>query len=249
MSTEAAIGTVMFVLHEMGVAIGTQTVVASVVFLVTNFVARDFFAGRRIQPGKPHFQVLRHEIVHALITLASGAFTGIALKWCISSEYIFLDKSMPCDHGNNSVVGNDEASCGFAEYVQFVGRILLEVFGYFVVFDTYFYWGHRLLHTKPLYFLHKPHHISVTPNVVAAFSFNPLEGFAFGSFLIVSQLVWTRVGGGFHLYSFGLAAFLQGFQSILIHSGFEFFPVWVFKHKVTAAFLTPTFHDRHHECV
>ena len=35
--------------------------------------------------------------------------------------------------------------------------------------------------------------------------------------------------------------------NIIIHR-YEFFPAWVFGNRLTSAFLTPTFHDRHHEC-
>jgi sterol desaturase/sphingolipid hydroxylase (fatty acid hydroxylase superfamily) len=31
--------------------------------------------------------------------------------------------------------------------------------------DTWFYWGHRILHTKLFYRFHKPHHMTVTPTV------------------------------------------------------------------------------------
>lgn len=31
--------------------------------------------------------------------------------------------------------------------------------------DTWFYWGHRILHTKAFYRFHKPHHMTITPTV------------------------------------------------------------------------------------
>ncbi|MBD8890222.1 sterol desaturase family protein [Roseibium litorale] len=31
--------------------------------------------------------------------------------------------------------------------------------------DTWFYWGHRILHTKTFYRFHKPHHLNITPTV------------------------------------------------------------------------------------
>lgn len=34
-----------------------------------------------------------------------------------------------------------------------------------VLHDTWFYWGHRILHTKMFYRFHKPHHMTVTPTV------------------------------------------------------------------------------------
>ena len=34
-----------------------------------------------------------------------------------------------------------------------------------VLHDAWFYWGHRILHTKMFYRFHKPHHMTVTPTV------------------------------------------------------------------------------------
>ncbi|WP_417671545.1 sterol desaturase family protein [Roseibium sp.] len=34
-----------------------------------------------------------------------------------------------------------------------------------ILHDTWFYWGHRILHTKPFYRFHKPHHMNITPTV------------------------------------------------------------------------------------
>ncbi len=34
-----------------------------------------------------------------------------------------------------------------------------------VLHDTWFYWGHRILHTKAFYRFHKPHHMTITPTV------------------------------------------------------------------------------------
>lgn len=34
-----------------------------------------------------------------------------------------------------------------------------------VLHDAWFYWGHRILHTKAFYRFHKPHHLNVTPTV------------------------------------------------------------------------------------
>lgn len=34
-----------------------------------------------------------------------------------------------------------------------------------VLHDAWFYWGHRILHSKAFYRFHKPHHLNVTPTV------------------------------------------------------------------------------------
>jgi Delta7-sterol 5-desaturase len=34
-----------------------------------------------------------------------------------------------------------------------------------ILHDAWFYWGHRILHTKLFYRFHKPHHMTITPTV------------------------------------------------------------------------------------
>ncbi|MBO6756226.1 MAG: sterol desaturase family protein [Roseibium sp.] len=34
-----------------------------------------------------------------------------------------------------------------------------------ILHDAWFYWGHRILHTKMFYRFHKPHHMTITPTV------------------------------------------------------------------------------------
>ena len=254
MSLEVATAVLLSLLRHSGIAVVVQTTLCSIFLITTEILAPVFFSKRRIQPGTAKFPHLRHELIHAFVTLVSGGIIGYLLETLKDSGHIVLDETGPCTADNTTAqetIGGDfpteTNSCTVSSYAQFGARIALEVFGYFVLFDAYFYWGHRLFHTPALYFLHRPHHVSTAPNAVAAFSFNPVEGTIFGAFFPFSLLAWTWIGGGFHFYSMVLMGFLQGLQSLLIHSGYEFFPAWVFKYRLTAAFLTPTFHDRHHE--
>ncbi|GAA0772004.1 fatty acid hydroxylase family protein [Roseibium denhamense] len=62
-------------------------------------------------------------------------------------------------------------------YAQMRGWTLFDPFGLswwsvpvffvlsLVLHDTWFYWGHRILHTKMFYRFHKPHHMTITPTV------------------------------------------------------------------------------------
>jgi lathosterol oxidase len=96
------------------------------------------------------------------------------------------------------------------------------VLSFLVVFflhDTYFYWTHRLMHTKKLYpYFHKVHHLSKDPSPLAAFAFHPLEAlvesFIFVLLPFVLPLHWT-VLVFFTLFSL--------FMNVYGHLGFNLF--------------------------
>jgi len=53
---------------------------------------------------------------------------------------------------------------GFAEFKLSLVSAPLSFIGSMLVFDTWFYWMHRLIHQKPLYrWVHRWHHQSITP--------------------------------------------------------------------------------------
>lgn len=54
-----------------------------------------------------------------------------------------------------------------------------------VLHDAWFYFGHRLMHWKPLYRFHKVHHASVTPTVWNNDSFAVVDALSVQSFFLV----------------------------------------------------------------
>jgi len=110
----------------------------------------------------------------------------------------------------------------------------------FVLYDAWFYWAHRALHTRMFYRFHKDHHRALAPTVWSADSQSPVETAMCQSFLVVaavflpvSQLaiiihrVWDHV------------------NSQIGHSGFEFFADRTTRYP--SPFICTTFHDQHHE--
>ncbi|RMF41229.1 MAG: fatty acid hydroxylase family protein [Alphaproteobacteria bacterium] len=109
-----------------------------------------------------------------------------------------------------------------------------------LLYDTWFYWGHRLMHVRALYKHHFWHHRSVAPTVWSNYSDTLIDAFAMQSFYLVMPLIlpippvvlvaarlWDHVNGQ------------------IGHSGFEYFA------DRTTRFPSPmvcvTFHDQHHE--
>ena len=109
-----------------------------------------------------------------------------------------------------------------------------------VLQDAWFYWGHRLMHTKMFYKHHFWHHRSVAPTVWSNYSDSYVDAFAMQSYFLIAPLVlpipplvlighrvWDHVNGQ------------------IGHSGGESFA------DSTTRFPSPmvcvTFHDQHHE--
>ncbi|MEM9010105.1 MAG: sterol desaturase family protein [Pseudomonadota bacterium] len=108
-----------------------------------------------------------------------------------------------------------------------------------VLFDAWFYFGHRLLHTKALYHYHAIHHRSVAPTVWSNDS---------------SGLVDTLIEHGFYLIIWfvlpvpavamvALRVFDQ-VSGMIGHSGFEYFASPTARRPWPL--ICTTFHDLHH---
>ena len=111
-----------------------------------------------------------------------------------------------------------------------------------IIHDAYFYFSHRLMHTKLLYAkFHAVHHRSNNPSPWAAFSFHPYE--AIVESMIVPILVFTMP-----IHKFAILAFLvyMTLMNVIGHLGYEFYPKkfvhsrWFFWNN------TSTHHNMHH---
>ena len=192
---------------------------------------------RKIQPTANRFEkVWSHEIPHAISTLGISGYTikGLIQQLQTNGSINIIDTT---NYDKNNIL-------------TVLIRWLFEVVTYFVVFDAYFYGMHRYFHhNKFLYrWIHQSHHVSTSPNAIVGMSFNPIEGALFGSFLPMYSWVYSHLVGGILKPTLVTCGFLQLFQSLLIHSGYEFVsPNHFEQYSWRSKFLTPTFHDRHHE--
>ncbi|MEM9011746.1 MAG: sterol desaturase family protein [Pseudomonadota bacterium] len=109
-----------------------------------------------------------------------------------------------------------------------------------VAFDTWFYWGHRLMHSKRLYKFHFLHHRSVAPTVWSQYSDGEVDAFVMQSFYLFAPMILP-------LHPLVLIAHRtwDHINGQIGHSGFEYFA------DQTTRFPSPmvcvTFHDQHHE--
>ena len=208
-------------LMSMGWQVAGQWFVVGIVLLALHVVFRAFFYKRKVQQVPWDWKVFRHELLFSALTLSASAAT-------IGMTFGILRR-----HGLLSFAQGD-----VAWYVT-AGEFAV----YFFAFDLYFYVIHRIMHLGPLYrLIHKTHHRSMAPNALTAFSFNPLEGILAGVFLPLFLATFEV-----HRSSMGWIAGFGPLMSMAVHSGHEIFPRWWYRTWATKWWLTPMFHDQHHQ--
>ena len=108
-----------------------------------------------------------------------------------------------------------------------------------LLFDTWFYWVHRLGHTGPFKKYHLLHHQSIAPTVWSNYSDTFFDAFTQQGFFLVMPLILP-----FPPQIFIAHRVFDHFNGMIGHSGFEF--------AAGASSRTPwplasmTFHDMHH---
>ncbi|GAA0771999.1 fatty acid hydroxylase family protein [Roseibium denhamense] len=109
----------------------------------------------------------------------------------------------------------------------------------FVLFDAWFYWGHRILHLPALYKFHVPHHRSIAPTVWSNDSSTTVDTLIEHSFYFVVWFVLPVPA----LSVFALRLFDQ-ISGMVGHSGFEYFASK--SSRYPSPLICTTFHDLHH---
>ncbi|WP_275788083.1 sterol desaturase family protein [Pararhizobium gei] len=107
------------------------------------------------------------------------------------------------------------------------------------LYDTWFYFMHRLLHTKWLYPLHALHHRSVAPTIWSTYSEDVLDNFLLQSFSAVVVFIVPfppAILIGHRLF--------EHFNGMFGHAGFEYFAASAARYP--SPMLCTTFHDQHH---
>jgi sterol desaturase/sphingolipid hydroxylase (fatty acid hydroxylase superfamily) len=184
-------------------------------------VYRGFFRARKIQPKGFRWITFRNEFIFAVINLAISATVLGYLTTTLTAKGIIAFNPAPTSWW---VIG-------------------LEYAAYFFLFDTWFYWNHRLMHIEPIYkWVHKLHHRSTSPNLLTTLSVSPLESLVNGGFVPLFTALLTV-----HDSTMALIAPTSIIMGFYVHSGYEFLPRWWNKTWATKWFISATFHDQHHK--
>lgn len=108
--------------------------------------------------------------------------------------------------------------------------------------DTYFYWTHRLMHWRKLFpFVHHIHHRSHNPTPLAAFSFHPLEAIIEIGILPIIAFTFP-----IHRGVIGLFGLYMIIMNVMGHLGYELYPKWFLKNRISRWMNTSTHHNMHH---
>lgn len=203
---------------------GVDPITAWLVALVVSGVAAGlltgYFRARKIQPSGFRWRIFRNEIGFSIINLAASAFLLGGLSKFLQHHGIIKFNYSPTQPWVTA----------------------LEFIVYFVGFDTYFYWLHRLMHIEPMYtWIHKIHHRSISPNPLTTLSVNPLESLINGGFVpLFTSLFFIHASTMVFIAPVNIA------MGLYVHSGVEFLPKWWNKSWLTKWFISATFHDQHH---
>lgn len=98
-------------------------------------------------------------------------------------------------------------------------RFIKEVLAQLLFIDTWFYWIHRLLHTKPLYFLHREHH-SFRPTTTMSYVAMSIPEYLIENigYYVGGPLFWKMLGGKLSSRSWAFANALVAFWAAVFHS-------------------------------
>lgn len=112
-----------------------------------------------------------------------------------------------------------------------------------VLHDTYFYWGHRLMHHPLIYrYVHLVHHKSTNPSPWAAYAFHPLEAFVEIGILYV--IVFTIP---YNEISIAMWWTYMLLLNVMGHLGIEVFPANFLEKGILKWHNSPTHHNMHHK--
>lgn len=161
------------------------------------------------------------EKINTIKTLAVFAVGGCITAWGINYGYF----TFYYYHDQHSI---------YYSIASFFFLVILQ--------DAYFYWTHRLLHTKFFFkYFHYVHHKSVTPRVLTSYNFSILEAFILYGIGPLYMIFFPINIITFHLFM--LFTIIKDAQA---HSGIEVYPKWWINSPLDLL-TTTTHHDLHHQ--
>jgi lathosterol oxidase len=176
----------------------------------------------RLIVGWPTRADLRRELTYSLSTLAVfAAISAAVLALMVSGVAEIYDD--PLKHG--------------------LAWLVLSLPLLIVWHDAYFYWTHRLLHTRWLFrHVHGVHHRSRNPSPFAAYAFHPAEALVNGLPVLLPLLVLPLNLGVVLAFSVH-----QVVRNAHGHAAVEVMPRGFARHWLWGRFTTTTHHHLHHE--
>ncbi|PJZ71195.1 hypothetical protein CH373_01390 [Leptospira perolatii] len=194
---------------------------ATIAFTFFYILARDRLRHRKIQAVKQEAKQYRREFFYSMLSAAVFALVGLGMFWMIKLGL--------------SQVYNEISANGIPYFALSIAIAL-------VIHDTYFYWTHRLLHTRFFFrYVHRIHHQSTAPSPWAAYAFHPIEALIQG---LIGPILISILP--IHPAALGIFLAIQIVRNVLGHSGYEIFPRSFANSGFLRLFQSNTEHDLHH---
>jgi len=131
-----------------------------------------------------------------------------------------------------------EFGWGFAAPTSLAGAAL-SLLASLLLFDTWFYWFHRLIHTRPLYgWVHRWHHLTVTPVAWSNNSDRLVDNLFLQSYWLVAHFLFPIAPAVLLAHKV-----YDQITGVIGHSGFEHGGVWCWP---PSPLVGVTHHDQHH---
>jgi Delta7-sterol 5-desaturase len=197
-------------------------ILAAAAFVIFYVLKKHAWSFKKIQKRFPNTADYAREILYSVIT--AFIFAGVGFV-------IFLTP--------------------FSQYTQTYTEISRYGWGYLalsvvltiLVHDTYFYWMHRLIHSKKLYkWVHRIHHLSVNPSPWAAFAFHPLEAVLGAGIIVIVSFLFP-----IHPLAIGLFLLFMMAYNVYGHLGYELYPRGFSNSQVGKWINTSVNHNQHHQ--
>lgn len=204
-----------------GITLARYIFIAGIAYFIFYTIFKNWLKNSKIQSRSVRKKDLRREIVHSALSCAIFAIISIIL---IS------------DPVKKTTLIYERAD----DYPYWWMGISVIVA--LVIHDTYFYWMHRLLHTKPLYrTAHQLHHRSNNPSPWSCYSFHIIEAFFESVILILLVYIMPM-----HIISISLFTVVGLLINVYGHLGYEIAPRGFRKTVFFKLFNTSVHHNMHH---
>ncbi len=197
--------------------------VAGAAYLLFYVILRRQVLSRKIQRAYPKSPQIRREILYSLLSLLIFAGVGVV-------TFIL----------NHESVGWLKIYSPIQKYGW--PYLWFSVIALILVHDTWFYWTHRLMHTRRLFpIVHRVHHLSHSPTPWAAFAFHPTEAF-------IQAIVFPITAAFMPVHPLAALIWLiyMTVLNVLGHLGFELLPSGFVRNPLTKWHNTSVHHDMHH---
>jgi len=191
------------------------------VYLVVNLGLAARLARQKIRASGPVSGQIFRELMASLRTVAIFAAVGTLI-------------------GLGSRAGVIEIYHAIADYgcAYFAASIIILI----VAHDAWFYWSHRLLHSRALFRrLHKLHHRSHNPTPFTSYSFDVGEAVVNAAFLPLALLLFPA-----HPVAVFIFVTHMILRNALGHCGIEVFPIRASGKPMFGWLTSVTHHDLHH---